>query len=59
MKQYSRSEVFEVSIASGIADERLCLGVVSFANCIGYWIQGVDGRSQTETGHSAKLNHRL
>ena len=41
MKQYSCSEVFKVTIASGIAYERLDLGVVSFTNGIAYWIQGV------------------
>ena len=45
MKENSSSEVFKVSVASGIADESLYLGVVSFADGIGYWIQSVTDQS--------------
>ena len=45
MKEYSRPEVFEVSVASGIANEGLNLGVISFADGIGYWIQSVAEQS--------------
>ena len=45
MKEYSSSEVFKVSIASGIANEGLYLGVVSFTAGIGYWIQSVTEQS--------------
>ena len=41
MKEYSGPEVFKVTIASGIANEGLYLGVVTFTNGIAYWIHCV------------------